>query len=69
MFTLAAWEESLTFTQRVCDLRVLRTAIFADHRKGFKALGNTMDGVIKPTKYETRIMSASMRFSKMFAIA
>lgn len=69
MFTLAAWEESSTFTQSGCDLCVLRTAIFTDHRKGFKALGNTMDRVIKPTKYETRIMSASMRFSQTFAIA
>lgn len=56
MFTLAAWKESLTFTQSRGDLRVVITMIFADHIKGFKELGNTMYGVIKLTEYETNIM-------------
>lgn len=55
MFTLTAWEESLTFTQSRGDLCAVITMIFADHIKGFKALGNIMYGVIKPTKYETNI--------------
>lgn len=67
MLTPAAWEESLTFTQSGGDLRVVRTAIVADHIKGFKVLGNIMEGVRKLSEEETNIMSASMRFSKMSA--